>query len=124
MRTASGDDSRQTPAPRLEITAARTTPATAPITVLMPRSRPDEQRDEDGRIGGGQHRSEQQRGRERQVEYEMRDEPGYERGNHHPGQHEQAEAEPDPLEHRDGQVQRAVEQDRRSARSAPPPAAG
>ena len=38
MRTASADDSRQTPARLLEITAASPTPAIAPVTVLMPRS--------------------------------------------------------------------------------------
>ncbi len=38
VRTASAEDSRQTPARRLEITAASPTPATTPITVLIPRS--------------------------------------------------------------------------------------
>ncbi len=38
VSTASADDSRQTPARRLEITAASPTPATTPITVLIPRS--------------------------------------------------------------------------------------
>ena len=38
VATASADDSRQIPALRLEIVAASSTPATRPITVLMPRS--------------------------------------------------------------------------------------
>ena len=37
-RTAAADDSRQIPARRLEIVAASSTPATIPITVLIPRS--------------------------------------------------------------------------------------
>ncbi len=36
--TAAADDSRQIPARRLEIVAASSTPATMPITVLIPRS--------------------------------------------------------------------------------------
>ena len=75
----------------------------------------EEQRDQDRRVGGGEHGADQQRVRPRQAEREVRGHGGDRGAQDDAGDHEHAEAECDAVEHPQREVQPAVEEDRGDA---------
>ena len=85
------------------------------LSHLRPQPRPDEERNEDGRIGGGEHRADEQALLEGQAEDERRRGAGDDGGDDDAEHGEQAEAQPDLAQDLQRQVQPAVEEDRRDA---------
>ncbi len=82
---------------------------------LRPQAEPVEQRDQDGGIGRGERRADQERDRERQGEDRHRDERHHDGRDQDPGEDEQPETHRRPRDDAQRDPDAAVEEDQRDA---------